>query len=179
MFTNDKEENALIVAYRAHYNQRRKYTEEPYIAHCINVASLVDRHTSNTSAMYCAALLHDVVEDTHITLEDLVEMEDSDRLPDGTAALVRWLTDVSTKEDGNRETRKRLDREHIAKAPPDAKTIKLADLIDNTKSIISRDPEFAKVYMAEKRLLLEVLTGGDATLYAMAKQIVDDYYATG
>ena len=83
------------------------------------------------------------------------------------------LTDVSRPEDGNRAARKTLDREHIAKASPQAKTIKIADLIDNSRSIMAHDPQFARVYLAEKRLLLDVLTEGDPTLYAMARRIVD------
>ena len=53
-------------------------------------------------------------------------------------------------------------------ATPEAKTIKLADLIDNTKSIVEHDPRFAKVYLEEKRLLLEVLKDGDETLWQQA-----------
>jgi hypothetical protein len=83
------------------------------------------------------------------------------------------LTDVSKPEDGNRAERKALDREYIANATPDAKTIKLADIISNCSSIIKHDPEFAKVYLEEKRLLLEVLTEGDERLLALARHIIN------
>ena len=56
-------------------------------------------------------------------------------------------------------------------------TIKLADLIDNTGSIVSRDPKFAIIYMTEKKALLEVLVHGDKTLYAQARNLVDDFFA--
>ena len=46
----------------------------------------------------------------------------------------------------------------------DAQTIKVADIIDNTKSIVRRDPGFAEVYLKEKAALLEVLTKADAGL---------------
>jgi hypothetical protein len=49
-----------------------------------------------------------------------------------------------------------------------AQTIKLADLIDNTKTIVARDPKFAKVYLREKIALLHVLTKGDPTLMKIA-----------
>ncbi len=49
-----------------------------------------------------------------------------------------------------------------------AQTIKLADLISNTRSIVERDPKFAVTYLAEKRELLKVLTDGDPALYRMA-----------
>ena len=88
------------------------------------------------------------------------------------AILVEMLTDISTAHHGLRKHRKAIDREHTAKASSAAKTIKLADTIDNIKSIVAHDPAFAKVYLAEKQLLLEVLREGDATLWAMANELV-------
>lgn len=82
--------------------------------------------------------------------------------------LVDWLTDVSKPEDGNRQVRKELDRQHMARAIPAAKTIKLADLIDNTLTIKARDPQFWRVYRREKLALLEVLREGDRTLWEKA-----------
>jgi len=162
------EERAKEFAAKAHaaIDQRRKYSGEPYIAHPAAVVDLV-RSVPHTEAMICAAWLHDTVEDTPTTLAD-VEREFGAEV----AALVEQLTDVSRTEDGNRKIRKAIDREHTAKASPEAKTIKLADLIDNTRSIVERDPAFAKVYLAEKTLLLEVLRDGDATLWAMAAAMV-------
>jgi len=156
------ETKALLLAAQAHYGQLRKYDDSPYLWHPIAVATLV-RSVPHTEAMVCAALLHDVVEDTDTDLEEI-------HLTFGheITALVEMLTDISRPEDGNRAARKAIDRAHTAKASPAAKTIKLADLIDNTRSITAHDPEFAKVYLAEKRLLLEVLAEGDPTLYAEA-----------
>jgi hypothetical protein len=91
------------------------------------------------------------------------------------ACLVEMLTDVSKPEDGNRATRKAMDREHTANASSQAKTIKLADLIDNTHSIVEHDPDFARVYMREKTRLLQVLSEGDPTLYRKATDLVIDY----
>lgn len=87
------------------------------------------------------------------------------------AQMVEGLTDTSKPEDGNRGARKAIDRARIANTSPEVKTIKLADLIDNSRSIFSRDRQFAKVYLAEKLLLLEVLKEGDPFLYAMAESI--------
>lgn len=130
--------------------------------HPAAVAKLVCS-VSRDECMIMAALLHDTVEDTDVTI-DIIELEFGHRV----ANLVSDLTDVSKPENGNRETRKAIDREHTAKASPDAKTIKLADLIDNTKSIVEHDPDFAVVYLKEKELLLEVLTDGSAILYGIA-----------
>ncbi|WP_210325037.1 HD domain-containing protein [Mesorhizobium silamurunense] len=142
--------------------QLRKYTGEPYIVHPVAVAEIV-KSVPHTPEMIVAALLHDTVEDTPATFED-IEEEFGPRV----AGLVRWLTDVSKPSDGNRAARKALDLAHIAQAPPEAKTIKLADLIDNTSTIKERDPDFWRVYRHEKLRLLEVLKDGDATLWARA-----------
>lgn len=167
--------NAKMFAIAAHeaMGQKRKYTGEPYWHHCREVAMIV----ANTNmALKCpemieAAWLHDIVEDTKITIPIIEEYFGM-----ATASLVEMVTDISKPEDGNRHARKELDRLNIARATPEGKTIKLADLIDNTGSIIERDPEFAKVYMKEKKELLEVLKEGDRELWNWANEIVQDYF---
>lgn len=143
--------------------QTRKYTGEPYIRHPEAVAEIV-RTVRHTEAMICAALLHDVVEDTPVTRGDIFA-----RFGHDVAVLVDALTDVSRPEDGNRKTRKAMDRAHSAAGPADAQTIKVADLIDNTRSIVEHDPDFAVVYMREKRLLLIALTKADPVLREIAE----------
>ena len=164
----DLELKAKAFATKCHddVKQVRKYTDAPYINHPAAVVEIV-RSVPHTEAMLCAAWLHDTVEDTNATIGDIFVLFGGD-----VATLVEMLTDVSKTTDGNRKVRKAIDREHTAKASPQAKTIKLADLIDNTKTIVAFDPEFAKVYLAEKRLLLDVLGDGDKTLFDLAmKQI--------
>jgi (p)ppGpp synthase/HD superfamily hydrolase len=119
--------------------------------------------------MVAAAWLHDVVEDTGCTYTDIHMAFGAD-----IAALVGWLTDVSKPEDGNRAYRKARDRAHSAEAPAEAQTIKLADLISNSRSIVQHDPAFAKTYLEEKRLLLEVMTKGDPTLMAEARKYIGE-----
>lgn len=155
---------AFCIAAHAAVGQLRKYTGEPYCVHPIEVFNLVRRHVpGHTEEMLIAALLHDVVEDTQVTL-DLI----AGQFGIIVASYVEQLTDVSKPEDGNRAARKALDRQHLAGATPQAKSIKLADLISNTSTIRQFDPEFAKVYLEEKRALLEVLKEGDPVLYLMA-----------
>jgi len=153
-------ERARIFATAAHaaVAQLRKYTMEPYIVHPAEVVSIVAT-VDHTPEMLAAAWLHDVVEDTGVTIE-VIRAEFGEKVAD----LVGWLTDVSRPEQGNRATRKAIDRAHTAMAPAEAQTIKLADLISNTKTIVKHDANFARVYLEEKRLLLEVLTKGDASL---------------
>lgn len=149
----------------AHRDQKRKYTGEPYFNHCEEVARLVST-VANDSDMIAAAYLHDVVEDTDISIY-VISQVFSSKISD----LVWWLTDKSRPEDGNRAARKKIDREWLGRAPNDAKTIKCADLISNTRSIVERDPQFAKTYLAEKRLLMPCLIGADATLWQKANEL--------
>jgi (p)ppGpp synthase/HD superfamily hydrolase len=160
------EEKARVFATAAHaaVAQVRKYTFEPYIVHPAEVVSIV-RSVPHTEAMLAAAWLHDVVEDTGVTNET-IRAEFGEEVAD----LVGWLTDVSRPDEGNRAVRKAIDREHTAMAPAEAQTVKLADLISNTRSIMAHDEKFAKTYLEEKRLLLEVMTRGDSTLMAVARK---------
>ena len=161
-------DRARVFATAAHaaVGQVRKYTFEPYIVHPAEVVSIV-RSVPHTDVMLVAAWLHDVVEDTGVTIETIRAEFGAE-----VAELVGWLTDVSRPEHGNRAHRKALDRAHSAAAPAEAQTVKLADLISNTRSIMAHDVAFAKTYLEEKRLLLEVMTKGDATLMAVARKNV-------
>ena len=161
-------DKAWVYAMAAHaaVGQKRKYTNEPYIVHPFEVMNIV-KTVPHTEEMLAAALLHDVVEDTGCTFTDIHMAFGID-----IATLVGWLTDVSQPHDGNRAHRKAVDRAHTAGAPAEAQTIKVCDLLSNTKSIVAHDPEFARVYLAEKRLLLQVLTKGDPGLHARASEFV-------
>lgn len=150
---------AALFAYRAHAQQKRKYTGEPYFNHCDEVARIVSSVTDNPH-MIAAAYLHDTVEDTDVTIDIILKVFG---VP--VAKLVWELTDKSRPEDGNRAKRKQIDREFLLAASSDAKTIKCADLISNTKSIVERDPKFAKVYLAEKRMLMPCLAGANAKIW--------------
>ena len=151
---------ARVFATAAHaaVGQLRKYTFEPYIVHPAEVAAIVES-VDGTPEMVAAAWLHDTVEDTGVTIETIRA-----EFGDEVAELVGWLTDVSRPEQGNRAHRKAIDRAHTAASPARAQTVKFADLIANTRSIMQHDVEFARVYLAEKRELLEVMTKGDARL---------------
>lgn len=146
----------------------RKYTGEPYIRHLEAVASLVASVTDDEETI-AAAWLHDTVEDTSVKPADIRK-----RFGAGVAKLVGELTDVSRPGDGNRRARKAVDREHLARASPRAKTVKLADLIDNCRDITGNDPKFAQVYLGEMVQLLEVLTEGEGRLYGKARRVYEE-----
>jgi (p)ppGpp synthase/HD superfamily hydrolase len=158
---------ACKFAKEAHKDQKRKYTNEPYINHCHNVATIVTELPESTHEMVAAAYLHDTIEDCGVTFDTLKA-----EFGELTALYVRSLTDVYTKESFpnlNRATRKRLEAERFHFEPAQVKTIKLADLIDNTSSIVEHDANFATVYLKEKKAMLQYLEGGNAELYERAK----------
>ena len=91
--------------------------------------------------------------------------------------LVVELTDVTKPEDGNRATRKAIEAKRLGMASKEAQTIKLADLIDNTKTIFKHDPKFAKVYKQEKIALLEAMDKVHGTdLYMKANLQLQEMY---
>ena len=166
--TQDLVQHAERYATSAHrrIDQRRKYTDQPYDAHLRAVVEIVETVTGDPELL-AAAWLHDTLEDTPATYDD-VEREFGTEVAD----LVAELTDVSRASDGNRAVRKSIDRAHLARASSRAKTVKLADLIDNCRDIMSHDERFARTYVTEAAGLLEVLHDGDPTLFARAGKLV-------
>lgn len=156
-------------AERVHADQVRKYSGEPYAVHLREVAGYC-AEVGCRDEVVAAAWLHDAKEDQGVTDAQLREL-----FGDEVAQLVDEVTDQSLPDDGNREARKTIDREHNGRASPEGKTIKLADLISNTKSIATRDPHFAVTYLREKRLLMPLLTEGNPTLYARAMELLVRY----
>ena len=162
-------QTAFTYASAAHaaVSQRRKYTDQPYIVHPIRVAGIV-ANFGGTDEMIAAAYLHDVVEDTGVSIEDILDMFGS-----VVAVIVDGLTDVSKPEGGNRAVRKAMDRRHSADATWAAQFVKCADIIDNASDIGDNDPSFNVVYCKEMVALLEVLDKvKDEPIYAAAVKAV-------
>lgn len=149
----------------------RKYTGEPYSVHCASVAAKV-AEVGGTEDMVCAAWLHDVIEDCPRARPDLIELAFGSKV----LSLVMQVSKVSHQSDGNRAVRVAMDNEHYAHASPEGQTIKLADLLDNSRTIVVHDNGFAKVFMTEKRELLGKLTSGHPRLYAEARRVVDEFF---
>lgn len=163
------EEQARRFATHAHAQagQQRKYTLEPYIVHPAAVVELV-RSVSSDAEMLAAAWLHDTVEDTETTLQDIASVFGS-----RVAELVAMLTDSPQPQARNRAARKLAHFRHTADASPEAQTIKLADIIDNTRAIVQYDADFARVYLVEKRLQIQLLRQGDDWLWQQANSVIE------
>ena len=153
----------LDFANSAHRGQKRKYTGEDYIEHPIAVALAVREQFPHDSSMVCAALLHDVLEDTdvdHAQLRAFLHRTCNSLAAERILQLVVELTDVYTNEDFeylNRAERKRREAERLSSASYEAQCIKRADIADNSLSINEHDPKFAKVFNSEKAFLLSLM----------------------
>jgi guanosine-3',5'-bis(diphosphate) 3'-pyrophosphohydrolase len=159
-----------------HGEQTRKYTQEPYISHLDNVAELVSRYyIEYPTAIWEIAICHDLLEDTMCTADGLGNQLRSLGYRDFE---LRWivngvwnLTDVYTHRefpDMNRKERKRQEAIRLKSVPPAIQSIKYADLIDNTLSIVPFDPGFARIYLEEKKQLLDHMRHGNIDLFIQA-----------
>ena len=154
-------------AMKAHDGQKRKYTGEDYIVHPMAVSRMVSLY-GGSLVQQAGALLHDVVEDTDHTLAEIDTLFGSE-----VATLVEWLTDTSKPSDGNRAIRKAIDRKRLAEAPVEAQFVKLADLIDNSKTIFIFDKSFAPMFKAEMALLMKDMTKVvDSSLWDEAQKVL-------
>lgn len=154
----------------AHGEQKRKYSDERYIVHPIRVMETCSAYT-NKIQILAAALLHDVLEDTPVTEEELfsfLETVMDNEVAKQTLELVVKLTDVYIKEAYphlNRKQRKEKETLRIAQTSADSQTIKYADILDNCKEIAASDPNFAPRFLNECMTILKVATKGDKHLY--------------
>jgi (p)ppGpp synthase/HD superfamily hydrolase len=151
--------------------QVRKYTNVPYIVHPIEVLNIVKQSPTHTEEMLIAAVLHDTVEDTNTTLDEI-----KDNFGLTVMTYVKGLTDISQPTDGKRPARKKIDRDHSESQSAEVQTIKLADLISNAKDIMVHDANgFGKIYIQEKKELYKVLTKGCPILRQQALEILKQY----
>ncbi|MEM9201861.1 MAG: bifunctional (p)ppGpp synthetase/guanosine-3',5'-bis(diphosphate) 3'-pyrophosphohydrolase [Actinomycetota bacterium] len=129
--STEKIERAFAIAEAAHNGQRRK-SGEPYIRHPVAVATIVARQGLDDTAI-AAALLHDAVEDTAVSLDDLVKEFDAElaHIVDGVTKLDRVHYD--TKEEQQAATMRKM----IVAIAQDIRVliIKLADRLHNLQTI--------------------------------------------
>ncbi|MBP1628829.1 MAG: phosphohydrolase [Holophagaceae bacterium] len=134
---------ALSFAAEKHRNQRRKDPEaSPYINHPIALADLlVNEGGVEDPVVLCAAVLHDTIEDTETTPEELGRV-----FGPAILGIVLEVTDDKSLE---KSVRKQLQVEHAPHCSPGAKLVKLADKICNLRDILSSAP---RGWSVERRL---------------------------
>ena len=170
-------EKVEVFADHAHGDQRRKYADERYIEHPLRVMKICKLYGYPLPVL-AAAILHDVLEDTDTTPEQIKEfllgvMPVADA--HHTLALVTDLTDVYIKAQYpqmNRQKRKAKEANRVEKISADAQTIKYADIIDNVKGITEHDADFAPVFLKECGILLQKMKKGNKELREKAIEIL-------
>lgn len=125
---------AALFAAEKHKNQRRKDAEaSPYINHPISLANVLATEGGVTDGeVLCAALLHDTIEDTETTADELRQA-----FGEKVTAIVLEVTDDKSLP---KEKRKQLQVEHARHASSKAKLVKLADKICNLRDILASPP---------------------------------------
>jgi len=145
---------AMTFAAQKHTDQRRKGERaEPYVNHLIEVVDLLAQHTDGTDIdLLCAGMLHDTVEDTKTTREELVR-----EFGENVADIVMECTDDKSLPKAERKRLQIVNAPHKSDA---AKMVKMADKISNLKTILtSPPPDWSEQRKQE--------------YFAWAKQVVD------
>lgn len=161
--------------------QRRKYTDEVYTVHTDEVEEIYAEHFPDDVIGRCAALGHDLFEDTSATEQSIIQrlslngFKNQEPLRE-VFAVIRDLTDKYTKAAYpalNRAERKVLETWRFGNASLTAKNIKLCDIISNATSIAQHDVTFAKVCVPEMRGIHEQAQEGCVLLWLRAKDVLD------
>lgn len=168
MTFTDKQKKLLDFVKQQHGDQQRKYSNEPYWHHVVSVAETASKRVDGAIEI---ALCHDLFEDTPCSYQDLQkklgEIGYSKKEASEICDVTKELTDVYIKEDYpelNRKTRKEKEAKRLGKISSLGQSIKYADLIDNTSSIVENDRQFAKVYIQEAIAILDQMRKGNIHL---------------
>ncbi len=156
---------AADLAARAHVDQRRKgYGDVPYVNHVIGVAVLVSSVTEDSEVL-AAALLHDTVEDSETSIDDIAAL-----FGPRVAGLVGEMTDDPAIATLPTFQRKGMQAKKMAIASDEAKLIKVADqtcnLVDLEQTPPGWPPDRMRAYLDGARLVVDACRGVDAGLEA-------------
>jgi GTP diphosphokinase / guanosine-3',5'-bis(diphosphate) 3'-diphosphatase len=163
-------DRAFKIANEAHWNMRRK-SGEPYIIHPISVAKIVNREIGLGAKSIAVALLHDVVEDTEYSLED-IDREFGPKI----SSLIDGLTKISGTY--NKENSSSLQAENFRKMlltlSDDLRVIliKIADRLHNMRTLNSM-PEHKKMKIAGETIFLYAPLAHRLGLYAIKSELED------
>ena len=163
-------DKAFKIANEAHWNMRRK-SGEPYIIHPISVARIVNREIGLGAKSITTALLHDVVEDTDYSLED-VERDFGPKI----ASLIDGLTKISGTYDKENSSSMQAEnfRKMLLTLSDDLRVIliKIADRLHNMRTLDSM-PEHKKMKVAGETIFLYAPLANRLGLYAIKSELED------
>ena len=160
---------AFDTAVEAHSSQRRK-SGEAYIFHPISVAKIVAHQIGLDATSICAALLHDVVEDTPVTLQDIERL-----MGNSIAKIVHGLTKISSlKKDKDISLQAENFRKMLLTLNDDVRVIiiKIADRLHNMQTMDSM-PEYKQVKIASETLYIYAPLAHRIGLYTIKTELED------
>lgn len=125
-------DRAIVFAVRAHHNTERRGKGFPYIVHPMEAVEIVATMTGDQELL-AAAMLHDTVEDTDVTVDQIraefgdrvasIVAEESDEMPEGISEEDSW------------HGRKQAAMDRLSRASLDAKIVALGDKLSNMRAI--------------------------------------------
>lgn len=164
--------DAASFAAEKHAGQKRKGRDgQPYINHPLEVADLLATVGKiDDEDILAAGLLHDTVEDSHATLDEL-----SERFGKRVAGFVEELTDDTSLP---KAERKRKQVEHAPHMSHEAKQIKIADKISNIRDVLENPPEGwsterRREYIEWGEEVVDKLRGVNAELEAFFDSLIE------
>lgn len=161
---------ARAFAFGAHQaiDQKRHYTGECYTVHLTGVVNHLERVGIYDPMVHAVAYLHDVIEDTDVTLKQVkylfgpVIARDVEAMTDSTL-------EVPELKNRPRSVKKAIYIEQIAKAGPEVHLVKLADVLHNLESVVQHDTKFATTMLKEASWLIRAVKPSDNETYRDAK----------
>jgi len=127
-------EHAIRMAAVAHNSQKRKSSGIPYIAHPMSVCLILMKAGFHDEAILAAAVLHDVVEDTELTIEQLAE-----NFSEEVVLYVKEMTEVKESNQGKKRSWRERKQDHIEvmrQAHQESRAIELADKLHNLEAML-------------------------------------------
>lgn len=165
---------AYEFAKNAHAQQERKYIKTEYIHHPVELANTLSSIPGITKEEIIAALLHDVIEDSDSTKDDIEK-----KFGSKVERHVHYLTDHAKPEDGNRETRTKINFDYFKLSPESTKNIKLADLVSNSRSVFLCDPGFNVNYMPALKVMRDYFHTIENVISPVLLKQLDDTITIG
>jgi len=162
------EHPAIEFMKRAHAGQVRKFSGEPYWTHPYAVAKCLRRFTQDRDTI-CAGYLHDVPEDTDVTIQQVQSEFGSE-----VARIVDGVTKIVLPEETSREEKFWLNTQRLVDFNCEKiHTLKLADIWHNCRDLVEKDQDTAVEYLPEKYILAGLLRAGSLPLRTYAIETIE------
>ena len=173
-YFTEREKKLFEFVKKGHEGQTRNYTGEPYWVHPLEVASHFTPYIGYPYGV-AVALCHDLMEEgmTALNLEKGLIAVGYDNFE---AEIIVDYCEALTplKEDGLSRMERAIMEAKRLSMDSTLCSVKCADIISNCKTIVERDPAFAKTYLREKRNQLLHLNNADTDIYLTACQVVQN-----